>query len=444
MKKTKAPAEQAPIEIEASATSENVILQTLVTLDVSKADAALALLKKEFSGIIIDCSTPVGFKDAMSTRSKLIKLRTKGDAKRLEMNREDMKPINDRNAVWKKIEPVLLQLEGPIDRSIKAQQEIDKENARLAAVAEEARKTGILQRIDKIKALLPSSVSLTAAALETRITTVEAAPITVEAFQEFAEEAAEVKAEIVAGMKEMLITKKDQEAEAERVKLRERISAIRDWPRLVFGKPSAEIEVELSGYLDIEFPSFGELQEEADAARDESILQCMNIMETTKENEIQAAELTRLKAAQPKPEPIKETPAVEPAKTFAPLTTESATVEPAKKPEPAKAESEADPMAVLWAHVAAYNESEFISTARESLIETIFDADRVWRGHESPRRWWTDCFTVVNVDGMLIGFDDAITTGDDTPRDKGWEFDPESICPVIAREITVTVYERAE
>jgi hypothetical protein len=58
------------------------------------------------------------------------------------------------------------------------------------------------------------------------------------------------------------------------------------------------------------------------------------------------------------------------------------------------------------------------------------------------RRWWTDCFVVVEVDGMLIGFDGATTTGDDSPSDKGWKFDPSSICEVQAREVTTTVYDR--
>lgn len=49
---------------------------------------------------------------------------------------------------------------------------------------------------------------------------------------------------------------------------------------------------------------------------------------------------------------------------------------------------------------------------------------------------------VVEVDGMLIGFDGATTTGDDSPSDKGWEFNPSSICEVQAKEVTTTVYGR--
>jgi hypothetical protein len=91
-------------------------------------------------------------------------------------------------------------------------------------------------------------------------------------------------------------------------------------------------------------------------------------------------------------------------------------------------------------HVAASNISDGIPDTDHEIIETIREGDHVWTGDRSDRRWWTDCFTVVNVDGMLIGFADAETTGDDSPRDRGWEFDQSTICEVEAFERTVTEY----
>jgi hypothetical protein len=90
------------------------------------------------------------------------------------------------------------------------------------------------------------------------------------------------------------------------------------------------------------------------------------------------------------------------------------------------------------AHVAAYCEKEGWDTSDEDVIEAIREGDEIWSGDESSRRWWNDCFTVVDVDGMLIGFGDATTTGDDSPADKGWEFDPSSICEVEAKTETKT------
>ena len=91
-------------------------------------------------------------------------------------------------------------------------------------------------------------------------------------------------------------------------------------------------------------------------------------------------------------------------------------------------------------HVAALNEADGFGVDDASIIETILAAEEVWCGNESKRRWWTDCFCVVKVGGMLIGFDGAITTGDESPSEKGWEFNPKSICKVAAKEITYTTY----
>ena len=43
------------------------------------------------------------------------------------------------------------------------------------------------------------------------------------------------------------------------------------------------------------------------------------------------------------------------------------------------------------------------------------------------RRWWIETFCVTELEGKLIGYGGARTTGDDSPYDKGWEFDPSSI-----------------
>jgi len=95
-------------------------------------------------------------------------------------------------------------------------------------------------------------------------------------------------------------------------------------------------------------------------------------------------------------------------------------------------------------HVAAFNETQGWETSDESIIDTIREAKEVFQGKSYPRRWWSEHLSVVEVNGMLIGFDDASTTGDDSPRDKGWEFDPDSICEVRSREVTTTVYERVK
>ena len=59
----------------------------------------------------------------------------------------------------------------------------------------------------------------------------------------------------------------------------------------------------------------------------------------------------------------------------------------------------------------------------------------------SSHRWWDDYFVVMEIDGKLIGFETARTTGDLTPDEVGWEFDTDTICEVIKEEKLVYIYK---
>jgi hypothetical protein len=87
----------------------------------------------------------------------------------------------------------------------------------------------------------------------------------------------------------------------------------------------------------------------------------------------------------------------------------------------------------IYEHLKKYcskNGFEFDGSARD-ILETLQDSgERVYCEDAGSRRWWKDTFEVVDLDGMLIGFSGATTTGDDSPTDKGWEFDPETCCEV--------------
>ncbi len=92
-------------------------------------------------------------------------------------------------------------------------------------------------------------------------------------------------------------------------------------------------------------------------------------------------------------------------------------------------------------HVAAYNRSQGFSEDDQAIIETIRDAKVIWQGDFEKHRWWTCCFSVVKINEMLIGYDDAITTGDENASEKGWDFDPSSIVEVVAQTETITTYK---
>ena len=73
---------------------------------------------------------------------------------------------------------------------------------------------------------------------------------------------------------------------------------------------------------------------------------------------------------------------------------------------------------------------DYLETLRECGKELHYELT-----HKS--RWWNNLFCVSKLDGMLIGYNNAETTGDDKPQDLGWEFDINSICEVERHEETV-------
>ena len=91
-------------------------------------------------------------------------------------------------------------------------------------------------------------------------------------------------------------------------------------------------------------------------------------------------------------------------------------------------------------HVAKYNNSNGWGSSNDDIVFSIREGGKaIWEGHHKRRRWWVDFFRVIDIDGMKIGFWDAETTGDDSASDKGWEFDPKTICEVVEKTEIVTV-----
>lgn len=90
-------------------------------------------------------------------------------------------------------------------------------------------------------------------------------------------------------------------------------------------------------------------------------------------------------------------------------------------------------------HISKYNLSKGFGVSDAEIIETIRWGKEIYEEKIGDRRHWDDWFFVVEIDGMKIGFDGAKTTGDDSPYDKGWEFDPESIKEVEETTKTIVV-----
>lgn len=88
-------------------------------------------------------------------------------------------------------------------------------------------------------------------------------------------------------------------------------------------------------------------------------------------------------------------------------------------------------------HLANYAITKGWGTDEDSLVEILTEANAVYTRPESKRRHWNDVFKVVSVAGMHIGFMDATTTGDDSPNEKGREFDKSTIVECERTEKTV-------
>lgn len=95
----------------------------------------------------------------------------------------------------------------------------------------------------------------------------------------------------------------------------------------------------------------------------------------------------------------------------------------------------------IKAHLTAYAKSKGWGTDDDTLMEILSEASDVFSEIVGSHRWYEDKFRVVNVDGMLIGFNDFHMTGDSSRSDMGLEFDLTSVCEVEKKQKTVDYYE---
>lgn len=89
--------------------------------------------------------------------------------------------------------------------------------------------------------------------------------------------------------------------------------------------------------------------------------------------------------------------------------------------------------------LSAYCESKGWSPVNPSLLLEVLDNATCLNKETRNRRWWTDVTRVAEVNGVLYQYDSAETTGDESPSDKGWEFNPDSIRFVKATKKMVPV-----
>lgn len=187
-------------------------------IEYNATEAALAELKNRLSDAKYDVTTTAGMDTAKKDRRELVTLRTSLEAKRKEIKAPALERCRLIDEEAKRITLELLSLEEPIDEQIKAEEDrkaaIKAEKERI----ERERISSIQQRIERIRSLPLGIAGMDSEDLKLYISKVEAAQIGGE-FMELAEEAATVKAEVVASLKDALSKLLEQEAEAERLRL---------------------------------------------------------------------------------------------------------------------------------------------------------------------------------------------------------------------------------
>lgn len=80
-------------------------------------------------------------------------------------------------------------------------------------------------------------------------------------------------------------------------------------------------------------------------------------------------------------------------------------------------------------------------------VEDYFDQkDVIHTEVYNESRWWSDTEVVVDSGGVLISYSGAETTGDDSPGDKGWEFDESTVSysKVETKMVAVTTYSDSD
>lgn len=94
----------------------------------------------------------------------------------------------------------------------------------------------------------------------------------------------------------------------------------------------------------------------------------------------------------------------------------------------------------IKSHLTNYCKKNGVSASTETFWDILSEDEvEIYRGAPAKHRWFNEVFKVAEVDGLEIGFFDAETTGDMSPYDIGWEYDPDDWCLVERHEETKVV-----
>lgn len=206
-----------PIEVASEVLDRAEINGGTVLVQYGKTEAALATLRTKYEGVLFDLTTTAGDKAARAGRLELVTLRTSLEKKRKEFKAPALEFGAKIDAEAKRITAEIVALETPIDAQINADEKRRADEKAERDRIEAERVAGYIARLNTMRGCVAKAQGLPSARIANGIAAVEAIPVEPAAWEEFADQAATVKAETLAAMRTMFDVTKAREDEDARV-----------------------------------------------------------------------------------------------------------------------------------------------------------------------------------------------------------------------------------
>jgi colicin import membrane protein len=188
-----------------------------VVVEYSRTEAALAELRQKYSGVVFDCTTTKGDKEARAARLELTSLRTSLEKKRKEFKAPALEFGKKIDSEAARVTSEILAIENPIDEQIKADEKRRADEKAERERIEAERIKVIKDKIATIRGFVGKCQGISADRIANGIDMVSKISTSADEFAEFEGEAKTAQAETLQAMRELHAATKAREEEAERV-----------------------------------------------------------------------------------------------------------------------------------------------------------------------------------------------------------------------------------
>lgn len=187
--------------------------------DFDAVSAGIAAMREAYEGVIFEVSTTEGLAEAKAACNAIRAPRLRVEQIRKEAKAPLLSLGKRIDGEASRITDALKQLEEPIEKQIEAERQRKEAEKQAQAAAELARVSGHKQRINAMREqLLTASLRRSSSAtLHQQINALAVRDIVGEGFEEFAEEAEQVRQQTMDGLMELYVARREEEQEAERL-----------------------------------------------------------------------------------------------------------------------------------------------------------------------------------------------------------------------------------